>query len=168
MSNVYDPGNGQFVVVDGQIVEKDALRIAERVKEYDENLEIMCLDPALSGLNDAPFVLCERKPNGTLVRVFEFWELNATILERIYLADQQRFNGLDRLVTMEELQKKEREDRYKEKMAANLDILKFGMLNKKHNFTIPNSEGELVRISDNKPSEPAKKRSVTHGPSSSN
>ena len=43
MSNYYDPGTGNHVMVDGMIVERDALRVAEAIKEYDPNLEILCV-----------------------------------------------------------------------------------------------------------------------------
>ena len=50
-----DAGDGTFVIVDGQIVERDALNIAERINEYDDKLTLVCLDPSKAEINDAPF-----------------------------------------------------------------------------------------------------------------
>ena len=62
MSNWYDPGNGQFLVVDGQVVERDALRIAEAISDYDPNLTLLCLNPERAeGISDEPFVVAERE-----------------------------------------------------------------------------------------------------------
>ena len=77
MSNWYDPGDGRHVVVDGCIVERDALRIAEAIKDYDENLELLCFDG--TDLSKEPFVVACRRQDGTLYPVLRAWELNDLI-----------------------------------------------------------------------------------------
>ncbi len=153
MSTTYDTG-AQFINVDGQIVEKDALAIAERLKEYDPNLEILCLDPMKSGLNEAPFVICGIRPDtGALYKIFEAWELNETILERIYHSDQHRFDAISRVESMEAMQKRLRENRYQDKAAENMEIVAAAVRNTKSSFTFKNDQDELVTIHDNKPPE---------------
>lgn len=151
--NYFDPGDGQFVVVDGQIVEKDALRIAEKLQEYDENLEILCIDPMKSDVNDAPFIICERRPDGSLNRIFEAWELNDSIVERIVLADRYKFDPNARMDSIAEMTKKLKEDRYKDRQAEMADMLASAVRNKTSSFKIHNHEGDLVKINERGPVE---------------
>jgi len=150
-TNYFDPGTGDWVVVDGQIVERDALRIAEKINEYDPNLVLMCLDDNMADFRDAPFVLCERRPNGSLTKIFEAWELDDRILERIFAADQQRFDPLARIESMEAKKKRESESRYKEQMAENLDVLVHAVKNRKSTYTVENHDGDLIRTHEDKP-----------------
>jgi len=151
VSNYYDPGTGDWLVVDGQIVERDALRIAEKIADYDPNLVLMCLTDDMADFSDAPFVLCERRPNGVLHKVFEAWQLDDRIIERIYAADQQRFDPLKKIESMEEKKKKEAESRYREKMDENLDILMTVVKHRKSTFTVENHQGDLVRVNEDGP-----------------
>lgn len=148
----FDPGTGEYVVVSGSIVERDALAIAEKIQEYDENLVLMCLDDPLADYRDAPFVLCERQPNGTLHRVFEAWKLDDRILERIFAADKKRFDPLQRIEKMEADQRRYREAQFEEKMQRDLDILVTGVKRRQSTYTIENPEtGDMVRIHEDKP-----------------
>ena len=54
----------EYINVDGNLVEADALRVAEAVRDYDENLCIICIDPNTSDINDAPFIVAQRCPDG--------------------------------------------------------------------------------------------------------
>lgn len=149
--NYYDPGNGDFVAVDGHVVERDALHIAERIKEYDSNLEILCLDPQLADLNDAPFIICERMPNGTLSRVFECWELDDRVLERIARSDTVHNNVLLDLEGKELLQRVQNEKRYEEQREASIDLVATIAAHTKSSFTFKNKKDEKITLYDNKP-----------------
>lgn len=160
---IFDPGHGEFVVADGLIVERDALDIVQRIKEYDENLDVICLDPVRADSPaDAPFILCETRPDGRMVRIFEFWKLDASILERIILADGQRFDALDRTITIEQLQKKQREARYADRHGELKDILAVGMKIRKSSYVIKNHEGEEVKINESAPVEYNRNRFFSH------
>lgn len=162
MSNYFDPGTGDFVLVDGNIVERDTLHIAERIKEYDENLEILCLDPDKAGLNDAPFVICERMPNGSLQRIFECWVLDNSVIERIALADQHKFNALTRVEELEAAFKKDREARYKDRADEMKDIMAHAVKNRTSSYTIRNHENELVTIDERAPVKRNRGRTYSH------
>jgi hypothetical protein len=149
----YDPGTGPFVVIDGMLVERDALNIAERVSEYDPRLAIMCADPEKSGLNDAPFLLIWENNQGVWERVFEFWELDERVLERVWAADQQKFDGLARLESMEDQIRKQRESRYREVREENKEKMLAAVVNKSSSFSIHNDEGDLIKIHENAPRE---------------
>lgn len=149
----FDPGDGQYIRVGGSLVERDALHIAEQITEYDENLFVACLDPNKAGVNDAPFVVMCKRPDGTAYRVFEAWHLNQEVLERIYQADGHRFNPNERLTSIQDLIKKQNEDRYKERAGASMEIVEAAVRNLKSSFSFKNDEGEKVTVHDDKPVE---------------
>src|SRR5215510_8057191 len=112
-----------YVDVDGMLVERDALRIAEAIRDYDPNLVLLCVDPNhVEGITEEPFVVAEKDSNGVLHTVLRAWTLDNTILERIWLADQQKTNGWERLLSLETSIKKENERRYQEKRDEAKDI----------------------------------------------
>jgi hypothetical protein len=150
----YDPGTGQFIVVDGHIVERDALRIAEAIKDYDDNLELLCLDPGrAAGISDAPFLVAERCPDGVLRPVFKAWELNDELLHRIWQSDQQKFDGYARLEEMELASKREKERRYLEFREEAKDIVK-SIAGMKSSYIAPDpGTGENVKFFDDRPAE---------------
>jgi len=86
VSKILDLGNG-MIQIDGLIVDKALYSIMEKVKEYDPNLEVMYCDPNRAEPFDAPWVIVERCNDGLYRRVFEVWDLNESVLERIYNAD---------------------------------------------------------------------------------
>jgi hypothetical protein len=171
MSNYYDPGTGDYLVVDGMIVERDALAIAERLKEYDPNLELMCLDSDMNfhDLSDAPFVVCCRRPDGSLYKIFEAWSLDERVIERVAMADGSRTNLLDKLASLEQAKQKEVQDRYQEKHLENTDKFTHALRSPKHTYTLHNSEEELVRIHSDKPStRVSSEKTITFGEKKSN
>ena len=111
MSNYYDPGTGSHVLVDGMIVERDALRVAEAIKDYDPNLEVLCTTDA-EDISEEPFVIAEKGKDGILRPVLRAWELNDLVLERIKLADNQRFSTLKTVEESEAAFKKANAQRY--------------------------------------------------------
>lgn len=150
MSNVIDTGEA-FIAIDGNVIERDALHIAERINEYDEKLTLMCLDPDKAGINDAPFLVLEQLPNGTQTVAFEAWELDDRLLERIYNADQRRFDALITIEKMQNAVRKDNERRYKEVQEERKDIMLAAVVNKKSSFTVLNKEGDKVKINDEGP-----------------
>jgi hypothetical protein len=152
-TNWFDPGNGEYLVVDGNIVERDALRIAEAIKDYDENLELICVDPNMADVNEAPFIVCERrKSDGALIRIMEAWELDDRILERIYAADTNRSDVLAGLIKKEEQIRRDTESRYQEKRDANKDLVESIVKNMKSKYVFE-KDGKKVTLYDDRPAE---------------
>lgn len=147
----YKKGNGEFIELDGAIVEVDALNVVERIRNYDEKLDVMCIDPLKAGINDAPFILIWLNNSGQWEKVFEFYELDDRVLERIYNADQQRFDAFTRTVKMEEYVKKQRESRYNEVKDEAKEKMLAAVVNKSSSFSIHNKQGDLVKIHENSP-----------------
>lgn len=147
----FDPGNGKFVAVDGCLVDRDCLHIAEKIQDYDPNLQLIALDPddLHASFTSAPFMVIRHKGDGTYERVLEAWELDDRILERLWLADGTKNNQLDQLVSLEAVKKKEQDDANKEKMWQNHELFAGAMRNPKSSFSYKNEEGTLVTIKDN-------------------
>jgi hypothetical protein len=152
MSNYYDPGTGNHVIVDGMIVERDALRIAEAIKSYDENLEVLCVDPAhAEGISEEPFVIAEKGGDGILRPVLRAWELNDLVLERIKLADNQRLSVLKTVEESEAAFKKSNLQRYTEWREEAKDVVKH-IAGMKSRYTVRDSKtGDLLTFYDDRP-----------------
>ena len=152
MSNYYDPGTGNHVVVDGMIVERDALRVAEAIREYDENLVVLCVDPSyVEGISEEPFVIAERDDAGVLHPVLRAWTLDGTVLERLYYADNKKFNTMDTLLNIEQQAKRDNQSRYREFREEAKDIVAhIAGMGSKYSVRDSNS-GELITFYDDRP-----------------
>ncbi len=148
-----NPGSGRLINVDGALVEEDALRIVEQIAEYDPRLHVVCLVPEKAAFNDAPFILCEEQPDGTLRRVFEFWELDARILERIRMSDGQHQSIIKALEDMEAKIKKDAEQKIDDDLAASREKLVAIAANNTNSYSyIDEDTSEKVTIYDDRPS----------------
>lgn len=155
MTNVYATGTGEYVVVDGMIVEKDALRVAEAIKDYDPNLEILCVDPNhAEGISEEPFVIAEKCSDGILRPIFRCWELNDFVLTRIRMSDSQnRITPIDTIEQWEKEVKKANKRRYEEFRAEAKDIVAH-IAGMKSKYTVRDSNtGELITFYDDRPAE---------------
>lgn len=137
----------EYINVDGNLVEKDALRVAEAVNDYDPNLFIVCVDPHTAAINDAPFMVCEKGNDGVMRRIFEVWELNSTVLERIEAADTTRHDVQARIEHINAEVRGEWTERYKERKGVFGDLMLSGLKNKKSSFSYRHPDtGELKTI----------------------
>lgn len=142
----------ELVEIDGNYVERDALKIAEKIKQYDPNLELLCVDP-MSGpdINEAPFLVCERCEDGQLRRVFEAWQLDDRIIQRIYAADQRRFDTLEQIDrTNAEVDRVARR-RYEEKREERKDLVAHIAAARTSDYSFKNEEGEHITIREDLP-----------------
>lgn len=145
----------QFVNVDGFLVERDALRIAEAIRDYDPNLVLLCLDPEyVPGVSEEPFVVAEKDSSGNLHTVLRAWVLDDTVLERIYLADNQKIDGFQRLLKMEADAKKEIQRRYQEVRDETKDVVGHIIKDRHSRYSVrdPRTD-DLVTFYDDRPSE---------------
>ena len=154
MSDYYDPGTGQHVVVDGMIVERDALRVAEAIRDYDDNLVVLCVDPNhVYGISEEPFVVAERGPDGVLRPVFRCWQLDDTVLHRIYLADNHKFNTFNTLLDMERQQKTRYRYEWDEFRGDAKDKIAH-IAGMKSKYSVPDEKtGEKIVFYDDRPAE---------------
>jgi hypothetical protein len=154
MSDFYDPGTGTHVIVDGMMVERDALRIAEAVRDYDENLVVLCLDPNLAtDISEEPFVIAEKGPDGILRPVLRVWQLDENVLQRIYLADNRKFNTYQTLLNMEQQQKARYRYEWEQVREETKDKVSH-IAGMKSQYSVPDEKtGEIVTFFDDRPAE---------------
>jgi hypothetical protein len=118
--------NDDYIVIDDMLVDKKMHDIAQKIDEYDEQLCILCVDPDSCTFSEAPFVLAEvvNTPQGPQVfKVFEFWELNDSVLQRLYASDTRRTNVLADIDKNNQRVRDESERRYREKIEAKKDVV---------------------------------------------
>jgi hypothetical protein len=153
MTNTLDVGN-QYINVDGHMVERDALLVAEAINEYDPKLKVICLPPEKADINDAPFIIAHEGPDGVLRRVFECWQLDHSVLARIEAADTTRHDVQAKIDWINAEARRASKKRYEEKRLIKHEIGTSVIASKKSSFSYKDPDtGELVTIYDNKPSE---------------
>lgn len=108
---------------EGVYVERDVLGVAEAIREYDENLRLKFITPENAGPTDAPYMITEKCPDGIERPVMRIWELNGSILERLYDADNKKRNVLQDLDGHNLSVEKENQRRYREEMDEAKDMM---------------------------------------------
>jgi len=148
----YDTGAGELIEIDGQIVECDALRVAQAIYDYDPNLVVLCLDPERAeSITEEPFIVAEKCKDGVLRPIFRAMELNDTVLTRVQLADGHRFDALKSVEESEVAFHKANEQRYQEWRAEAKDIVEH-IAGMKSKYTVRDSNtGELLTFYDDRP-----------------
>ena len=150
-----DPGYGDFVVVDGNIVERKMLYLVEKIKDINPDLEVVCLDPDnADNPFEEPFLICERVGD-QLFKIFGVWELNDSVIERIHLADTQKFDVQKMIDDTNAKVRAEEKRRYKEKREEKTDIVAsaieaFESNKSAFSFTRP-EDGATVTLYDDRP-----------------
>ena len=142
-----------YINVDGAMVEKDALGVAEALAAYDPNLYVFCLDPDVAGINDAPFIVSELCEDGQYRRIFECWELNKSVVDRVMMADSTKLDVLTEVDKINDRVRRNIKSRYEETMLENQDQAISVLKSPKSSYTVPNSQGGISKIHYNKPAE---------------
>lgn len=104
-----------FIKVGGALVETDALRIAERINDYDPDLKLQYLERAAS-IGDPPFRIVGKQKDGTEYVVLTAWQLDQRVLDRLYAIDNTR-QDLEKII--EETNRKAREAEQKKQAEVN-------------------------------------------------
>ena len=123
-------------LADGSVVETDALNIAHRVSEYDPNLSVQDLTDA-QRVDEPPFRIVERCKDGITRPVFSVWILDETVLQRLFAADMEKWNVLDRIDANNAKAKQEETNRYRSRMDHASEIVKEVIKSPKDTFTVP-------------------------------
>ena len=146
------PGGEKFHWVGGQWVESDALRIAERINEYDPNLRVQYLEEAAS-VGDPPFRVVETGRDGKDYTVFYAWQLDNRLLERVQAHDTMRNDVLGDLEKQNEIAKMNLKRRYRERSAHAEELVKFIVESPKDTLTVTDEvEGRKIQVSSTEPS----------------
>lgn len=146
-------GTEEYVNVEGNLVEKDALAIAERLADYDPNLYIICVDPNVADFTEAPFMVAELCPDGQMRKIMEVWELNNSVIERVMQADTSKYDVLTEMDKINAKIKLNNQQRYEEVMLENKEMATSIIQSPKTSYTFPNSHGGISKVFYNKPVE---------------
>lgn len=136
----------RLVNVDGAIVEYDALRIAERVNEYDPNLRVQVLDGPARSVDQPPFQVVETCKDGIERIAFTAWILDNRLLERIWLADTQKFRVNDLSMENNQNVREQESKRYREERQEAHAIAQSILRSPKDTYTAPNADGETTKF----------------------
>lgn len=126
----------------------DVFRVVEQVRAYDPNLDVAYLDPDKGTISDAPYVIVEHCRDGKTRVLFSVWQLDSSVMDRIYAADTTKF---DVQGAIDKNNKKAREEALKK--GAGLfeeakDITSHIMANPKGTYSFPSTTGEVVTLQD--------------------
>jgi hypothetical protein len=148
------PGKDDFINVHGMMVEKKAHHIVERIKDIDDSLEVLCVDPEQAGIFEAPFMLIEHRmtPDGPRAfKVFDFWELNESIVERVYLADTARHDVLAEIDKENARVKAAQESEHRSKMESKKDLVASIINNTKSSYSFVDEGVKKTIYEDGRP-----------------
>lgn len=141
------PREEELVNVNGVWVEGDALRIAEKVQEFDSRLRVQYLEEAAK-INEPPFRVVERCRDGVDRVVITAWKLDDRIIERLYAADTERHGDLI-LKKMDANNAKLRADakqRYKESVQEAGAMAAAVLASAKDTYKLHRPDGKLIKI----------------------
>lgn len=137
----------------GVYVERDTLRIAEKIQEYDPNLRLKyCAEN--QRLTDAPYKLVELCPDGNERVVFDIWELDDRVLERLWKADTKKFDINQMLDTTNQKAKEAQKRRYKDIQGEANEIAHSVFKSSKDTYVYEEpSTGKKIKFHAGKPAE---------------
>lgn len=144
----------ELIEVDGMIVEKDLYNVAQQIKKYDENLELLYLDPDRDqdgNISAEPWILAERCTDGQLRKIKGYWQLDERVMADIEAADTQRHN-LEAVIAGKRIAiQQETERRYKELKEHRMDIVAH-IAGMKSSTVVPDPvTGEPIKFYDDRP-----------------
>lgn len=135
-------------IADGMYVERDVLGVVSMIAEYDPNLKVKVLAEDGRDPSQPPYRLVECCRDGLERIVFDIWELDARVLERIKAADNARNNVLHRVEESNTQAALNLNRRYREEMDQAHDIVKTFLKSRtKSKWTVRDND-RLVTIED--------------------
>lgn len=132
---------------DGSMVEQDLYGIVERIRAYDPSLRVKYL-ASYGVVSDAPYAVFELCPDGIERKVFDVWELDERVMERLYAADNRRQNVLDALDANNNKVRAAQQRNFYEKQLADADLIATWLKSNKGRWTFKNDKGQTVQLDD--------------------
>lgn len=138
----------------GYYVQQDVLNIVERIRDYDPNLRVKYLDRGAT-IDQAPYALTEICKDGIERLVFFIWDLDERVLERLYAADNAKFDVYTEMNLKNATARANSNRRYEERRLEAIDITKY-MLKSPKGVWSWKEDGKKVTVDDDPTSGPAK------------
>lgn len=126
----------------------DVFRVVEQIRAYDPNLDVAYLDPDKGSISDAPYVIVEHCRDGKTRLLFSVWQLDASVMDRIYAADTTKFDVEGAIDLANAKARKEIEDKRAEVFGEAKDVVKHIIANPKGTYSFPNTRDEVVTLRD--------------------
>jgi hypothetical protein len=148
-----DPGIRHVIQnAPGSFVEDDVLGIVDWIRAYDEDLDVMCLDPTRMDItpDDPPYIIVEHCRDGVIRIVFRCWTLDERVKERIIAADTQTTDVLSALDAANRATRAAQERAYQDSVGEAKDIMLHIFKNPKTTYRFRNLDGELLTVEDDK------------------
>lgn len=131
------PHQMELVRVNGQLVERDVLGIVKKIQEYDPNLKVQYLESA-SSVGEAPYRIVETCRDGIERLVFSVWVLDESVLQRLFAADNQRWNVLSNLEQNNNKVREQQNRRFKEEaLGSAREVTNAVLSSPKSTYTVP-------------------------------
>lgn len=137
-------------VAPGVFASPDVLGIVDWIRDYDENLDVLYLDPKRHDLepDDPPYKIVERCPDGLTRIVMSCWQLDESVKQRIYAADNKRHDVILRLDEHNAKVKLDQQRRFSEVRQEHADLIAHILKNPSTTYTFRNTSGQLVTLQD--------------------
>lgn len=133
----------------GVIVEDDVLKIVDRIRKMDPNLDVQFLDPDIhASLTDAPYQIIERCRDGIPRVVFTTWTLDERVIERLRLADTLRNDVLANVDAANLTARIASDRRWEEIRLEEADLVKHILQSPKGSYSWIDRDGESHTVQD--------------------
>lgn len=109
-------------ISDGVLVEEDVLRVVDKIREIDPNLRIKYNPDPEAGITEAPYRITEICRDGIERIVFDVWELDDRIIQRIHQADVLKFDIAGQIDRNNALARRNKQKRFEEVKAEAKEI----------------------------------------------
>jgi hypothetical protein len=144
--------NNLVNIAPGVVVEQDVLGIVEWIRDYDERLDILCLDP--SDLNcspsDPPYIIVEHCSDGQIRIIMRCWTLDERVKTAIIAADTQRTDVLAAMDKQNQRAREAQERQFQDSLVEAHDLALHIFRNPKTTYRFRNIDGELLTLEDDK------------------
>jgi hypothetical protein len=148
---MFDTGKELVHLSDGSYCSQDLYGVVEKIRNYDDTLDVLYLDPdKFPDMTDAPYIIVKKQPDGRQVRIFSCWELNEEVYQRLLFADTFKQDVLKMMDDHNRKLQKEIDAKRDEVLSEAGDQTKHLLANSKTTYKLRNAAGELVTIEDDK------------------
>lgn len=142
-------------IAQGVYVENDVLRVVEKIRETYPHIKVKYCAPGTGDFSSAPYKIVEVCRDGIERVVFDVWELNDLVLERLYASDTLKHDVLAQIDRNNALVRRNQLQQFKESMEDAADITKHVLQRDSGSYTFPRDDGAIVKVTGD-PNEPHK------------
>lgn len=159
----------QFVALnDAVIVERDVLRVAEKIMRHSPNLKVKYLDPdRAAGLFDAPYIITEMCRDGQERVLMSVWQLDDSVYDRVVMGDLSLMRSpedlLEKIDKNNEAVRQAEKQKQREKNEAIMEMVADVIASPKDTYSATNPVTGREHVFTEVPQEKKVKKSVIFG-----